>query len=123
MKNDGRYRTDGITVSEINKIITDAQGDREIRPASPEGAFRFIEQLRKRWIRYRIDAGLPQNLPWQARAIQIEEGTDLMSVGFAAGAIADDQKLIRKIMMNRWFMGSGGYGGFVIGSRIRTRFR
>ena len=46
-----------------------------------------------------------------------------MGIGFTAGAVTDDQKLIRKVAVNRRFMGSGGYGGFVIGSRVGTLFR
>ena len=104
MKYDSRRRRNGSPADRINEIIPHPQRDRQVRAAAPEGAFRFIQELRCRWVRDRPDPGLPQDLPRQARPVQVQEGPDPVSVGLAPGTVTDDQQLIREATMDRRFM-------------------
>ncbi len=49
------------------------QGDRQVRPLPPEGAFRFMQQHRLRRIRYRVQPVIPQDSPGKAGTVHKKE--------------------------------------------------
>ena len=67
-----------------------AEGDRQVRPEAPEGAFRLVEEEGFRGVRNWIEARLPENGPGVAGAVQKKKGPDLPGVGKGGGAVADD---------------------------------
>ena len=90
MDDDGRGGGNGSPAGGIDQGLFDAQRDREIRAAAPEGTFRFVKELGHGRIQDRVDPGLAQDLPWQTRAVKVKERTNLVGVGFAGWTVADD---------------------------------
>ena len=123
VENNGWGGSYGVAISRIDQGLFDTQRDCEIRAAAPEGAFRLVEQLRRRRIRDRVDPRLSQNPARQISPVDIHEGSDLPGIGFAAWTVTNHQQLIRQVPVNRRLVRSERSSRLVIRRRVLPSLR
>ena len=74
--------------------ISNAKRYSQIRPLSPEGTLRFMEEFRLGWIWNGVYAGIAEDASGFVRAVQEEESPDTKGVGFRVGAVAYEDQVV-----------------------------
>ena len=109
MKDDCRSRCNGVP-RRGGLHIPDAEGNGEVGPFAPEGAFLLMEDGRLRRIRGREDPGVPEDPAGKAGAVQVKHGPDAVGVFLRGRAVADDDELVFQRGADNRGMDSGTSG-------------